>query len=71
LANDDEKYTERDIAKRPTIFECVEDERDLQNDIDSKEYCIEDVQNDEERGGGCRRQGSPGLEGTKRNCSRD
>jgi hypothetical protein len=65
LSDHDEKYAECDVAKRPSVFECVEDEGDLQNDIDSKEYCVEDVQHDEEGGGGRRRQGSPGLEGTQ------
>ena len=51
LADADEKYAECDVAERPSVFEGVEDEGDLEDDVDDEEDAVEDVEDDEE---GCR-----------------
>jgi len=59
LAYADEKDAKGDVAEGPAIFEGVEDQGDLENDIDEEEDAVEDVENDEEGGGGSGRERSP------------
>lgn len=43
LSDHDEKDTKGNVAEWPSVFESVEDEGDLEDDVDGEEDCVEDV----------------------------
>lgn len=43
LSDHDEKDSKGDVAEGPSIFEGVEDEGDLEDDVYGEEDCVEDV----------------------------
>jgi len=48
LAYTDEKDAKGDVAEGPAIFEGVEDQGDLEDNVDKEEDAVEDVEDDEE-----------------------
>lgn len=65
LANDEEENAKADVSERPSILQRCRDKDDLRDDIDGKEYGVDEVKHHKESQCVCGRQ-APALERQKR-----